>query len=89
LTVDEFMKPAETVLRSNFITAQAAARRMVTQGFGVIVVPSRTSRALWQSNSEAPGAGGVPAHRRQSRLPHTADTARAVAFLASDGVVAD
>jgi 3-oxoacyl-[acyl-carrier protein] reductase len=37
LSVDEFMLPAETILRSNFITAQAAARRMIHQKSGVII----------------------------------------------------
>jgi NAD(P)-dependent dehydrogenase (short-subunit alcohol dehydrogenase family) len=37
LTVDEFMFPVATVLKSQFITAHAAARRMVKQHSGVIV----------------------------------------------------
>jgi NAD(P)-dependent dehydrogenase (short-subunit alcohol dehydrogenase family) len=37
LTIDEFMLPADTVLRSNFITARAAARHMLSQGSGVII----------------------------------------------------
>jgi NAD(P)-dependent dehydrogenase (short-subunit alcohol dehydrogenase family) len=37
LSVEEFMVPATTVLRSNFITARAAARHMVTQQSGVIL----------------------------------------------------
>ena len=37
LTVDEFMAPPQVALRSNFITARAAARRMSKQGSGVIL----------------------------------------------------
>jgi NAD(P)-dependent dehydrogenase (short-subunit alcohol dehydrogenase family) len=37
LTIEEFMLPATTVLKSQFITARAAARRMVEQGSGVII----------------------------------------------------
>jgi NAD(P)-dependent dehydrogenase (short-subunit alcohol dehydrogenase family) len=37
LTIEEFMLPATTVLKSHFITARAAARRMVEQRSGVIV----------------------------------------------------
>lgn len=37
LTVDEFMLPATTVLKSRFITARAAARHMMEQRSGVIV----------------------------------------------------
>src|SRR5262249_3009230 len=37
LSVDEFMLPVNTVLRSNFVTARAAARQMVKQGSGVLL----------------------------------------------------
>jgi NAD(P)-dependent dehydrogenase (short-subunit alcohol dehydrogenase family) len=37
LTIEEFMLPATTVLKSRFITARAAARRMVEQRSGVII----------------------------------------------------
>lgn len=37
LPVDAFMLPQETLLRSQFITAQACARRMVDQGSGVLI----------------------------------------------------
>jgi 3-oxoacyl-[acyl-carrier protein] reductase len=36
LTIEEFMVPATTVLKSQFITARAAARHMVNQHSGVI-----------------------------------------------------
>jgi 3-oxoacyl-[acyl-carrier protein] reductase len=37
LPVDTFMVPVEKVLKSNFITASAAARHMLRQGSGVII----------------------------------------------------
>ena len=37
LTIEEFMLPVTTVLKSRFITARAAARRMVEQRSGVII----------------------------------------------------
>lgn len=37
LTIQEFMVPLTTVVRSHFITARAAARRMVKQRAGVII----------------------------------------------------
>ena len=37
LSIDEFMLPVTTVLKSHFITARAAARQMVEQRSGVII----------------------------------------------------
>jgi NAD(P)-dependent dehydrogenase (short-subunit alcohol dehydrogenase family) len=37
LTVDQFMLPTDTIVKSNFITARAAARHMVQQRSGVIL----------------------------------------------------
>ncbi len=37
LTIEEFMLPATTIVKSRFITARAAARRMVEQRSGVII----------------------------------------------------
>lgn len=38
LSVDDFLQPIVTGARTNFITARAAARRMVEQGSGVILL---------------------------------------------------
>ena len=38
LAVDAFLRPAEIYLRSHFVTARAAARRMVAQQSGVILL---------------------------------------------------
>jgi NAD(P)-dependent dehydrogenase (short-subunit alcohol dehydrogenase family) len=40
LPIEEFMVPVNTVLKSQFITARAAARHMVKQGSGVIFFPT-------------------------------------------------
>lgn len=37
LSVDRFMVPLSTVVRSNFISARAAARQMIKQKFGAII----------------------------------------------------
>jgi len=37
LTIEEFMVPLTTIVKSNFITARAAARRMIKQRSGVII----------------------------------------------------
>lgn len=56
LAVEEFMTPVATVLRSQFITARAAARQMLTQGSGVIIfltaIPAR---------APLPGSSGIAA----------------------------
>jgi 3-oxoacyl-[acyl-carrier protein] reductase len=56
LTVEEFMTPVATVLRSQFITARAAARQMLEQGSGVIIfltaIPGR---------APLPGTSGIAA----------------------------
>jgi len=38
LAVDDFMRPVETAVRSTFITSRAAARHMIRQGSGAILV---------------------------------------------------
>ena len=37
LSVEDFLRPIETAMRSHFLTTRAAARRMVRQGSGVIL----------------------------------------------------
>ena len=56
LTVEEFMTPAATVLRSQFTTAQAAARRMVAQGSGVIIFLTAAP-----ARAPLPGSSGIGA----------------------------
>jgi len=43
ISVEDFMAPIDGILRTNFLTAVAAARHMTAQGSGVIVTLSATS----------------------------------------------
>jgi NAD(P)-dependent dehydrogenase (short-subunit alcohol dehydrogenase family) len=57
ISVDSFMHPVNTYLRAHFITARAAARRMVKQGNGVILMHTPNA-----SRISPPFVGGmVPA----------------------------
>jgi 3-oxoacyl-[acyl-carrier protein] reductase len=56
LTVEEFMTPVATVLRSQFITARAAARQMVEQRSGVIIFLTAIPARL-----PLPGSSGIGA----------------------------
>jgi 3-oxoacyl-[acyl-carrier protein] reductase len=140
LTIEQLMTPVQTVLRSQFVTARAAARRMLQQGYGVIVFltgsPARPhgpgqsgigaafgaienftrslaievgavgvrvvclrtaanpdSRTIQDTVDAMVGMAGVTRDQASAAIaagrllphsPHTDDTARAVAFLASD-----
>lgn len=56
LSVENFMLPVVTYTRSHFITARAAAKRMIAQGNGVILMHTANI-----SQVPSPGAGGRPA----------------------------
>ena len=56
LAVEEFMTAFATVLRSQFITARAAARQMLEQGSGVIIFLTASPARL-----PLPGASGIGA----------------------------
>jgi 3-oxoacyl-[acyl-carrier protein] reductase len=56
LTASEFMTPVETVLRSQFLTAQAAARHMLEQGYGVIIFLTGSP-----AKPHTPGTSGIGA----------------------------
>lgn len=56
LPVDAFMLPQETVLRSQFITSQACARRMVEQGSGVLIFVTGSP-----AHPHGPGAAAIGA----------------------------
>jgi 3-oxoacyl-[acyl-carrier protein] reductase len=137
----EFMTALETIVRSHFITARAAARHMLNQGSGVIIFvtgsparphgpgtssigaafgaienltrtmaielgaagvrvvclrtaanpDSRTIQdvvdAITQTTGVTPeqAVAGIAEGRLLNASPHTADTAKAVAYLASEG----
>lgn len=56
LTIDELMTPVETILRSQWITARAAARPMAEHGSGVIIFLTALPARL-----PLPGSSGVGA----------------------------
>jgi NAD(P)-dependent dehydrogenase (short-subunit alcohol dehydrogenase family) len=47
MQVDDFMSPITNGIRSNYITARAAARQMVQQGSGVILLVTSGSGEAW------------------------------------------
>jgi NAD(P)-dependent dehydrogenase (short-subunit alcohol dehydrogenase family) len=49
MRADDFMYPITTGVRSNYITARAAARHMVQQGSGVILMVTSGSGEAWTS----------------------------------------
>jgi NAD(P)-dependent dehydrogenase (short-subunit alcohol dehydrogenase family) len=55
LSVENFMHPITTYSKSHFITAKAAAKRMVKQGNGVIIMHTPNS-----SRISSPLVGGMP-----------------------------
>jgi NAD(P)-dependent dehydrogenase (short-subunit alcohol dehydrogenase family) len=56
LPIDEFMTPLQTMVRSRFITARAAARHMIAQRFGVILFVTGSP-----ARSHIPGATAIGA----------------------------
>jgi len=56
LVIEESMIPMNTALRSNFITARAAARQMLKQGSGVIIFLTGSP-----ARPHAPGTSGIGA----------------------------
>lgn len=61
MDVNDFMQPTLTGARSNFITARAAARHMVQQGSGVILMITSGSGETWTPPEVWPMGGTGPA----------------------------
>ena len=61
MDVDDFLRPTTTGLRSNFITARAAARHMVRRGSGVILMLTSGSGPAWTPPEAWPMGGTGPA----------------------------
>jgi len=61
IDVEDFMRPTTTGLRSNFITARAAARHMVQRGSGVILMLNSGSGPAWTPPEVWPMGGTGPA----------------------------
>jgi 3-oxoacyl-[acyl-carrier protein] reductase len=53
MSVDDFMQPITTVLRSHFLTGRAAARHMIEQGSGVVLAFGGSG-----GGTTVPGLGG-------------------------------
>jgi NAD(P)-dependent dehydrogenase (short-subunit alcohol dehydrogenase family) len=61
MQVEDFLAPTMTGLRSNFITARAAARYMVRQGSGTILMLNSGSGPAWTPPEVWPMGGTGPA----------------------------
>jgi NAD(P)-dependent dehydrogenase (short-subunit alcohol dehydrogenase family) len=61
MDVEDFVRPTETGLRSNFITARAAGRHMVQRGSGVILMLNSGSGPAWTPPEVWPMGGTGPA----------------------------
>jgi NAD(P)-dependent dehydrogenase (short-subunit alcohol dehydrogenase family) len=61
MQVEDFLAPTTTGLRSNFITARAAARYMVQQGSGTILMLNSGSGPAWTPPEVWPMGGTGPA----------------------------
>src|SRR5262245_53468486 len=70
MTTDDFVAPSVTGLRSNFITARAAARHMVDQGRGVILMLTSgsglesTPPELWPMGGTGPADAAIESFMR-------------------------
>jgi NAD(P)-dependent dehydrogenase (short-subunit alcohol dehydrogenase family) len=61
MDLEDFMQPIDTGARSNFITARAAARPMVRQGSGVILMITSGSGAVLKPSPQFSMGGTGPA----------------------------
>ena len=61
MSADDFLRPIELGARSNYITARAAARQMVKQGSGVILMITSGSGEAWTPPEVWPMGGTGPA----------------------------
>src|SRR5689334_11644548 len=61
MQTDDFMRPIVNGVRSNYITARAAARQMVQQGAGVILMITSGSGEAWTPPEVWPMGGTGPA----------------------------
>jgi NAD(P)-dependent dehydrogenase (short-subunit alcohol dehydrogenase family) len=70
MDVDDFVAPTVTGLRANFVTARAAARRMVDQGSGVILMITSGSGAVLKPSPDFNMGGTGPADAAQESFLH-------------------
>jgi NAD(P)-dependent dehydrogenase (short-subunit alcohol dehydrogenase family) len=65
MAVDDFLRPISVGARANFVTARAAARQMVRQGSGVILMVSSGSGAVLKPSRSFDMGGTGPADAAQ------------------------
>jgi NAD(P)-dependent dehydrogenase (short-subunit alcohol dehydrogenase family) len=70
MDVEDFLRPIETGARSNFITARAAARQMVVQGAGVILMITSGSGAVLKPSPRFSMGGTGPADAATESFMH-------------------
>jgi 3-oxoacyl-[acyl-carrier protein] reductase len=85
LAIEEFMVPVTTVLKSQFITARAAARQMVKQRSGVIIFLTGGPARTHVKGTSAIGAafGAVEALTRNMALDFSSAGVRVVCLRSS------
>ena len=71
LTIEEFMVPLTTMMRSRFVTACAAARHMVKQHSGVIILVTGSPARPHVPGASAIGAAFGPKRRWSSKSYET------------------
>ena len=70
MDLQDFMQPIDTGVRSNFITARAAARRMVRQGSGVVLMITSGSGAVLKPSPRFSMGGTGPADAATESFMH-------------------
>ncbi len=89
LSREDFSLPIVTGTTTHFLTARAAARRMVERGSGVILTLSASAAPVAGSPEPGRGMGGfgvacAAIEALSRRLPTLAEVANVAAFMASD-----
>lgn len=89
LSREDFSLPIVTGTTTHFLTARAAARRMVERGSGVILTLSASAAPVAGSPEPGRGMGGfgvacAAIEALLRRLPTLAEVANVAAFMASD-----
>jgi NAD(P)-dependent dehydrogenase (short-subunit alcohol dehydrogenase family) len=70
MDVEDFLQPIQAGARSSFITARAAARRMVVQGSGVILMVTSGSGAVLKPSPRFSMGGTGPADAASESFMH-------------------
>lgn len=83
LSVDEFMAPPQVALRSNFITARAAVRRMIAQQSGVVLFFGGTGPPMqgYHIGATQVAFDGMESLRRLIAAEHSKSGVRTVSLV--------